>query len=88
MSQFLQYFKSNFVENKSGWYEGFAPSILSQSNGIENSHKHFKKFEDIKERTPWFRFMKCKGKRLVEEWSKQRAPTFTREDGIVITNNN
>ena len=56
ISHFLIYFKTNFVDNKSGWYEGFASGIPSQSNEIENSHKHFKKFEDIKDRTPCIKF--------------------------------
>ena len=32
--------------------------------------------------------MKGKGKNLVEEWSKQCSPTFTRSNGVVIDNPN
>ena len=32
--------------------------------------------------------MKGWGKRLVEEWSKERAPTFVRDDRLEIDNPN
>jgi hypothetical protein len=69
VDNFLVYFKTNFVDSKFGWYECYSSGDPSQSNGIESSHKHFKCFEYIKERTPCIKFMKGKGRRLVEEWS-------------------
>jgi len=72
---FLVYFKTNFVDCKSGWYEGYSAGDPSHSNGIESSHKHFKCFENIRERTPCIQFMKGKGRRMVKEWSLQRSPT-------------
>jgi len=86
VDHFLVYFKKNFVDSKSGWYEGYSSGDPSQSNGIESSHKHFKCFENIKERTPCIKFMKGKGRRLVEEWSLQRSSTYTQTDGTVIDN--
>jgi len=88
VDHFLVYLKKNFVDSKSGWYEGYSSGDPSQSNGIESSHKHFKCFENIKERTPCIKFMKGKGRRLVEEWSLQRSSTYTQTDGTVIDNPN
>jgi len=84
---FLDYFKI-FIESKSGWYEGYSIGNPSHSNCIESSHKHFKCFENIKERTPCIKFMEGKGRRLVEEWSLQRSPTYTQPDGTVLDNPN
>ncbi len=84
---FLAYFKS-FNEDKPGWYEGYSIGDPSQSNAIESSHKHIKVFEDIKSRTPCIKFMKGKGRNMIEEQSKLRSPTFIRSDGCVIDNPN
>ena len=67
---------------------GYATGVPSQSNGIENSHRQLKAFEDIKSRTPCIKFIKGKGISLLEEWSKIRSPTFTREDDVEIANPN
>ena len=48
VTEFLNYFKQNFIDEKAGWYEGYSIGDPSQSNGIESSHKHLKSFENIK----------------------------------------
>jgi hypothetical protein len=78
---FLTYFKENWVEKKDSWYEGYAIGIPSQSNGIESSHKQMKAYEDIYQRTSCIRFMNGKGRRMLEWWSKKRAPIFLSELG-------
>jgi len=85
---FLDYFKTNFVDNKGSWYEGYSAGEPSQINAIENSHRQMKAFEGIKSRTPCIKFMKGKCKDMLEEWSNQRSPTFTRTDGVNIPNPN
>jgi hypothetical protein len=47
-----------------------------------------KSFYDIKSRTPCIIFIKGKGRDMVEEWSKERSPTFARLDGTTISNPN
>lgn len=87
IDEFLVYFKK-FNEDKPGWFEGYSIGDPSQSNAIEGHHKHIKVFEDIKTRSPCIKFINGKGKNLVEEWSKQRSPTFIRSDGGIINNPN
>ena len=72
---FMQYFQSNWVENKSGWYEGFSVGDPSTSNAIECSHKYMKK-DTNHSRKPAIKFMHSVGKELVEEWSNARNPMF------------
>jgi len=87
VDDFLAYFKS-FNEDKPGWFEGYSIGDPSQSNAIESSHKHMKVFEEIKSRTPCIKFMKGKGRNMIEEWSKLRSSTFIRSDGCMIDNPN
>jgi len=87
VNEFLEYFK-DFNVSKSGWYEGYSLGDPSQTNGIESSHKHMKVFEDIKQRTPCIKFIKGKGKNMIEEQSKQRSSSFMRSDGNPLDNPN
>ncbi len=59
IDNFLVYFKTNFVDSKFGWCEGYQSGDPSQFNGIESSHKVLNNLRILK-----------KGCRLVEEWSK------------------
>ena len=47
-----------------------------------------KQLEGIKARSPAIKFHRGKGIHLIEEWSKIRGSTFTRQDGVVISNSN
>ena len=73
---FIEYLTKNWVKAKHGWYEGYSVGDPSQSNTIESTHKHMKDFKGIKTRHPCIKFMKGKGKELLEECSKSRAPFF------------
>jgi hypothetical protein len=84
----LAYIDKNFFRTKAGWYEGFAIGLPSHSNTIESSHKYMKAFENIKERTPCIKFIKGTGLRMLEEWSKERAPEFLTENFGNTTNTN
>jgi len=47
-----------------------------------------KVFEDIKQRTPCIKFIKGKGRSMIEEQSKLRNPSFLRSDGLTLENPN
>ena len=68
---FVEYFLKNWVNNNSGWYEGYCIGYPSTSNGIESSHKDIKKDTNYC-RKPAIKFIQSTGKTLVEEWSKAR----------------
>ncbi len=73
----------------SGWYEGY--SILDgmkaiQSNAIESSHKEMKSFH-LRERSPPVKFMKGKGREMIEEWSNERSHLIAIEDRVVNNSN-
>ena len=75
VDDFITYFKE-FLTTKPGWYEGYSGICPSQTNGLEGTHKDMKAFEGIKTRCPTIRFVRGKGKNLVEEWSKARSSNF------------
>ena len=79
---------TNFINKKQGWYEGYSIGDPSQTNGIEISHKGMKAFDNIKASTPCIKFMKGRGRNMLEEWSKQRSLTFNCLDGSTIINPN
>jgi len=70
--QVSNYIYDNWIKNKNGWYEGFSIGDSSQSNAIESCHKVMKSF-NLRVRAPTIKFMKGKGKEMVEEWSNERS---------------
>ncbi len=83
--EFLTYFEKNWIL-KNGGYEGYLLGKPSQSHAIESSHKLMKAFESINFRSPCIIFIKEKGLRMLQEWSKRRSLEFINQMGTKINN--
>ena len=75
LADFLKYFKANWVDKNSNWWEGYARGLPSTSNSLESFHLNgIKSKNRIKQRLPAIQFLNAIID-VVENWSLDRAPT-------------
>lgn len=84
ITYFMSYYRDNWVNRKSGWYEGFSIGDPSTSNAIESHHKTIKK-DTQHIRKPAIKFINTSGKELVEEWSNSRNPVFNNQGNFFFS---
>ena len=72
--RFLDYFSSEWLGSKSGWYEGLEVNVPSTNNALEATNRYIKDEDTIRERLPLSRFTVVVFS-IVNKWSKERNPT-------------
>lgn len=76
-SDFLAYFKENWLNKNSNWYEGFSLRTPSTNNGLEAINRTIKKENTMRERLPLPRFLTV-AEDIVKGWSLTRgSDTFS-----------
>jgi len=70
---FLNYFESEYLNSRSGWYEGNAPGFPSTNNGRESLNNQIKEEGTLRLKLPLGEFFTCSLK-LVKDWSIERSP--------------
>lgn len=71
--RFCDYFKKEWLNKHSGWYEGYSQEYPSTNNALESNNNDIKRSKTFRERYPLSRF-KVVAQKIVEEWSKERDP--------------
>ena len=69
----IKYFKTQWLEKYSMWYEGAAPQFPSTNNGLEATNAWIKRGHTLRERLPVGQFLNS-ATELVHTWSVQRNP--------------
>jgi hypothetical protein len=72
--KFIQYFSSEWLESKNGWYEGLAMYVPSTNNALEATNRVIKDEDTLRERLVLSRFTVVLFS-IVNKWSKERNPT-------------
>ncbi|CAF4458659.1 unnamed protein product, partial [Rotaria sp. Silwood2] len=70
-----QYFSSEWLESKNGWYEGLAIYVPSTNNALEATSRVIKDEDTLRERLVLSRFTVVLFS-IVNKWSKERNPTL------------
>ena len=73
-SEFLKYFKSEWINKNSGWYEGFSPEIPSTNNALESFNRTIKEQHMFGNRSPVGQFFEQIKNDIVRNWSLDRDP--------------
>ena len=73
--KFLQYFTSEWLNTKNGWFEGLATYVPSTSNPLEVTNRVIKDEDILRERLVLSRFTVLLFS-IVNKWSKERNPTL------------
>ncbi|CAF1495082.1 unnamed protein product, partial [Didymodactylos carnosus] len=69
----LQYFSSEWLESKNGWYEGLQMYVSSTNNALEATNRVIKDEDTIRGRLVLSRFTVVVFS-IVMKWSKERNP--------------
>ena len=72
--KFLQYFSSQWLNSKNGWFEGLATYVPSTNNALEATNRVIKDEDTLRERLVLSRFTVVLFS-IVNKWSKERNPT-------------
>jgi len=72
-SQFVEYFKTQYLDQRSGWFQGIAPGHPLTNNGLEAINSWIKKEGTLRERLPLRDFIECTF-RIISNWSCDRSP--------------
>jgi len=70
---FLNYFEAEYLNSRSGWYEGVAPGFPSTNNGLESLNNQIKEEGTLRNKLPLCEFMNCIS-RLIRNWYLERDP--------------
>lgn len=73
VTEFMEYFKSQWLLKNSNWYEGIALGYPSTNNGLEATNAVIKKSHTLRERLPVGQFLNNILELLIT-WSKDRDP--------------
>ena len=73
--KFLQYFSSQWLNSKNGWFEGLATYVPSTNNALEATNRVIKDEDTLRERLVLSRFTVVLFS-IVNKWSKERDPTL------------
>ena len=71
--EFATYFQNEYLDQRSNWYEGYAPAFPSTNNGLESINNTVKKETTLRNKlimTEFFQVMK----QIVHGWSIDRDP--------------
>ena len=71
MKEFTEYFKSQWIDNQFGWFEGYSLVAPSHNNALEASNRVIKDQNTFRERFPIGQFLEY-SRELIREWSIKR----------------
>lgn len=74
LSSFLSYFESEYLNQRFGWFEGYAPGFPSTNNSLEATNKTIKDENTLRERLPLKQFVEA-AREIVHNWSREKEVT-------------